>query len=562
MRRTVSRYTLAAVALLLAPSGVAAQGLRQPPAPRLLVPVFSSTEKQLGWNAANAIRSRLEGDVSPRSLLIVPKVMIDSALKLFGYPIDEALSSTDNKQLAGILRADEYVEGRVSRTAAGYRVDARLVLARDNAVSQPLPLAEGIKLGDVAAAISRSVRDALRQIEDEKDCYFASRQSKYDDAIKKGRAGIAKYDRATMARICLLSAYQGKKAPPDSVLRIAEDILAIDSLSKPALTAASQLYLAKGDTTKYAGTLQHVIEADPTNANLVNRVVNDLGAIGRAKDAVKAIEKALEANPGDAGLTRTGWLVYLAVGELKKALAIGEELVKLDTTALDSAVVVRMAQAAVTDSNPSKAMEWLVRGTERLPNNAQLHLLRGQQERKAGQTQPAIASVRRALALDAAVENGNLVLAQTFMELQQHDSAVTYIRVAAVAPSANKSLLATSALIIGNQLYKKAAESKSRDDYKKAVPVLHLADSLGAGINAKFLLGVTSYQIGASATTDNATARSCDLAKEAQDNFAVVAVLIPQTGREQPETAGQIMNALTQYMPVVENQVKTFCKAR
>lgn len=561
--RLIFRRALVAGLAALATSGslatLGAQA-RTAPAARVLVLVFRGPDKATGVAAANAVRSRLEGDVSPRAVTVIAKDQIDTTLKASGYPTDEALNSNDAKALANLLRADEYVEGTVAKTPTGFRADARLVLARDNNIAQPLPPAEGAKIGDVASALSRSIREARKQVDDEKECYFAARQGKYDDAIKRARASIAKYGKATMGRICLLTAYQSKKAPADSVLRIAEEILAIDPLSRPALTAASQLYLAKGDTTNYVRTLSSMIAADPTNAVLVNRVVNDLGALGRSREAIPVIETALAANPGDPGLTRTAWLIYLAANEYKKALTTGEELVKLDTAAFDTTFAVRMAGAATADSQPQKAVEWLARGTQRFPNNAQLWLIRGQQERKIGQTQQGIESIRRALSLDPKVENGNLMLAQAFNEMEMPDSVLTYIHAAAATPGANTQQIGAYALSLGNQQYKKAVGSKSRDDYKKAIPLLILADSLGAGVNAKFLLGVTAFQIGISAAQDAGSAKSCELAREAQENFATAQVNVPAGGKENPEAAGQIMNALAQYGPVVENQVKQFCK--
>jgi tetratricopeptide (TPR) repeat protein len=562
--RLINMRRLAASLVLVAGSaGALAAQARQMPVARIMVPVFRSADKATGVQAANAIRSRLEGDVSPRALTVIPKDQIDTTLKASGYPVDEALNSNDAKALATLLRADEYVEGVVARTPEGaYRVDARLVLARDNNVSQPLPLAEGAKLGDVAAALSRSIRDARRQVDDEKECYINFRLSKYDDAIRRARAAIAKYDRATMARICLMQAYEGKKAPADSVLLIAEEILRIDSLSRPALASASGLYLAKGDTTSYVRTLLRMLAADPTNPSLVEKIVRDLGAIGRSREAIPAIETALAANPGDPSLTRIAWLIYLASNEFKKALATGEELTKVDTTAFDSTFATRMAGAALSDSQPQKALEWLARGTQRFPDNATLWLLRGQQESRLGQNQQAVESIRRALAANPAVENGYLILAQTFSKMEMPDSILGPILQAARAPNANVAMIAAFALSQGNQLYRRAAESKQRADYQKAIPLLTLADSLGAGPNAKFLLGVTAFQIGVAAAQEAAPAKSCELAREAQANFAVAQVNVPAGGRENPEAAGQIMQALGQFSPVVDNQVKQFCRTR
>jgi TPR repeat protein len=146
--------------------------------------------------------------------------------------------------------------------------------------------------------------------------------------------------------------------------------------------------------------------------------------------------------------------------------------------------------------------------------------------------------------------------------MQMPDSAVGYIRAAAAQPNANKTMIAGFTLSIGNTLYKAGVASKVIADYEKAVPVLQLADSLGAGPNAKFLLGVTAFQIGITAAQQVGDTKSCELSKKAQDNFAIAQVNVPPGGRENPEAAKAIMDALAQYSPSVDAMVKQNCKGR
>ena len=55
-----------------------------------------------------------------------------------------------------------YVDGNVTKTGTGYKADARLVLARDNSMVQPLPSISGNKLGDVASQISKAILDVAQ----------------------------------------------------------------------------------------------------------------------------------------------------------------------------------------------------------------------------------------------------------------------------------------------------------------------------------------------------------------------------------------------------------------
>ena len=66
---------------------------------RVMIPTLQSADKELGVQAAEAIRNQLTKQTNIRDLVVVPKVDIESALKSSGYPIDEALAPGDAKAL-------------------------------------------------------------------------------------------------------------------------------------------------------------------------------------------------------------------------------------------------------------------------------------------------------------------------------------------------------------------------------------------------------------------------------------------------------------------------------
>ena len=60
----------------------------------------------------------------------------------------------------------EYVriEGAVTRTPTGYKIDSRLIISRDMNKGQVLPSAQASKLDDAAGQVAKSIRDARRQL--------------------------------------------------------------------------------------------------------------------------------------------------------------------------------------------------------------------------------------------------------------------------------------------------------------------------------------------------------------------------------------------------------------
>lgn len=529
-------------------------------AKRFMVTNLRSAERNLGLQAADAVRNALEGEFAPRVVQVITKSDINNTLEQSGYSTTEALTSADAKALANLIRADEYIEGVVVKTPTGFRIDARVVLARDNNISEPLAIVEGTRLGEVADKVAREVREARRQVDDEGECYLSARQSKYADAVKRARDAMKRYPKSNMMRLCLLTTLQSMKQPSDSLLPVVEEILKTDSLNRVALTAASAAYKEKGDSTKYIKTLVTLVAGDPTNTSLLNRVVNDLAAYRRAAVAAPIIKQAVNDNPGDANLVATAWKVALASSDWKDAIIYGEEMVKLDTAAADTTFFTRLAAAFVNDSQPAKAAEALARGTAKYPQNVSLWLALGAQQRKAGQLQQSIESLRKALAIDPKAENGRLLIAQAFTEMQQPDSAVNEVRMA-MGDGADKRILGGFALTLANAAYKAANASKTRDDWNKSYRLAQFADTVNASPTAKFLAGTSAFNIAIGALQEAGPAKSCDVATISKDNFALAETLIPQGGSTSPQAAGQMMGFVQQYSPNATKMVEVFCKA-
>jgi hypothetical protein len=120
--------------------------------------------------------------------------------------------------------------------------------------------------------------------------------------------------------------------------------------------------------------------------------------------------------------------------------------------------------------------------------------------------------------------------------------------------------LSQLALKQGSDAYKAGQGSKDRADFQRAIKFLQLSDQLQSSVDAKFLLGASAFSLGQSATIDANEKKSCDLAKTARDAFNLAQMNLPAGGQKYPNEAAQLLTAIPQFTPAVDNEVKRFCK--
>ena len=546
--------TFALLASALVVSSAAAQNKT---GERVMIPTLQSADKDLGVQAAEAIRNRLQKEANVRELVVVPKADINNSLQSSGYSTTEALAPGDAKALASLVRAAQYVDGTVARTPTGFKIDARLVISRDLTRAQVLPSAESPKLDDAATQVAKAIKSARRQLPGEETCHNAVSQGKYQEGVNAARGAMAGYPNANIAAVCLAEAYAGLKMN-DSVIAVAERVRANDPRNIMALRTLADIYQTNKDP-RGIEVLMSLVAADPTNLRIQQAVVNELAQSGQAERAIPIVRDLLQNNPGDPQLLNLGWLVYLAAKDYEGAINVGNELVRVDTAAATADYFTRLAGAYTNLNQPQKAAEALARGTAKFPNNASLILFSSQALLKAGQTQQAIDAAKRALAIDPKVENGYLQLVQAVSALNQPDQVMAALQTAA-ANGGDKSVLSKVALQQGSNAYKAGQASKNRADFQLAIKFLQLSDQLESSADAKFLMGASAFSLGQSATNDANERKSCDLARTARDAFTLAEANLPAGGQKYPTEAAQLLAAIPQFTPTVENEIKRFCK--
>lgn len=559
--RTAERRIAVSLAALIALPFATASAQRRPadPPPRVMIGTFASADKILGVQAAEALRSRVTRDADAKKLIVIPKADIENTLKASGYSTTEPLQPNDAKALASILRADEYVEGVATKTPTGVKIEARLVLSRDQNLGQPLPVAEAAKMDQAAAAVSKSYQSAREQLANEKSCYSLFREGKHAEAALMARSALAKYPTGTIALVCLANAYQEQKMT-DSVLAVAERIVAIDSRNIPALRFLAEIYQARNNSAKSIQTLTRLMAADPSNDRLREQVIASVVQSGQAPMAVPIAEEALRQNPGDPKTLQMAWRVYLAAQQFEKALTTGAELIRADTALADTAFFIRSA-AAASSISPARAAEIVAQGSAKFPGNVTLLVVQANTLSKAGQNAQALTAINRALVLNSRVEGGYAQKALILGALNQPDSVMAVLRQGStVATPADKKTLAQVALKLGSDSYKAGNVSKNRADLSRAVSFLLLSDQLDGSADAKFLAGASAFLIGQSAVTEAQTSKSCTLARLAKESFTTAQNNVPAGLATYADAAKQLLTAIPQFTPAVDDQIKRFCK--
>jgi len=553
-RSGLSSVFAAAVCLAFVATASEAQ---KGPVERVMIPTLQSADKELGVQAAEAIRNRLTKESNVRELIVVPKADINNSLQSSGYSTTEALAPGDAKALASLVRAAQYLDGSVTKTPTGYKIDGRLVLSRDMTRGQVLPTAQAARLDDAANQIAKAIKAARAQVPAEEQCHNNSSQGKYLEAIAAARAELQKNANANIVGVCLAQAYARAKME-DSAVAVADRIRTNDPRNITALRLLAEIYRGRKDP-KLLEVLPALAAADPTNMRQIQDVINTLGEAGQPQLAVPLIRDLLINNPGDPQLLSLAWLVYLNAKDFERAVSVGNELVRVDTAAATADFYTRLA-AAYSGLNQSQlASEAIARGAAKFPNDPNLVLFNASALLKTGNAQGAADAAKRALVANPKLENAYLILAQAQGQLNQPDAVAMTLQDAS-RNGVNKTILAQLALQQGNTLFKAAQASKDRADYQRAIRFLAMSDSLEASADAKFLIGASAFSVGQSATIEANERKNCALARTARDSFTLAQANLPAGGQKFPNEAAQLLTAIPQFTPAVDNMIGRFCK--
>jgi tetratricopeptide (TPR) repeat protein len=573
----------ALVAVMLAPKmAVAQRGARSPVF--VAVTFKSPGEPKLGIETAEGIRQRMlrffPFPPRPGQLRIVKQEEINNALTGSGYPADSAITTTDLRDLGKQMGADESMEGTVKRTAQGVEARARFYMLSNIAAPEVLPVViekDGATVGRKIAELYVQARKELPEYEKCKNAIIANQ---LPQAVVAANAALEQFDKGVLPRACLLTAYQKmyeqKKIALDSVMRVANEIVSIDPENEIAIGQLVDAYRARGDTAKAVEMSMKLYAINPNNMQTARGIVDFVASVGAPEKALMIVEDMMKNNPGDPQILETQWKLLQAMDQWKRALAAGEEMVKFDTARADTIYFRRQVGAALQDSQPQLALQFLARATQKFPRN--LFFLQGysDQLRKQGQVQQALEVAKKVIMVDPKAPQGYLTVVLLYTQAGQSDSAMVFAKQAMVgADSATKDQIGKGLLALISPALTKAqsdtgaavTSETQKANWGEVLRLSAAVDSIAPTPNTAFYMSIAAFymaQHGLANLTETAKTNkpaACTMLKEASDNLLVVDLNMSRGGRVDPRTAGALLQATSAMKPGIEQAKKQLsCK--
>jgi tetratricopeptide (TPR) repeat protein len=602
-RKIIRSATAAAVALVGVVSLAGAQAQRgpNPNAPRLMVSACRTADKALATQCADKLRSQVEGDVSYRTLYVLPKADVENTLSASGYDPAVALAPGDAGALAKQIRADMYIDATIEKAGAGYKLTAAVVPQRDANLVQPLGTWENAKIDGLMNSASKAFQDVFNKTYDrQKSCASLVRERKYADAQKEIDGGLKEFATSTWMRYCKMQILKDQKAGNEEFIKVAQEIVNVDPMSKGALQELVVRYDAMGNKEKKIEALMALQKADPGNAKLNTDIANEFAAMGDFTKARPVVEKAVAENPGDVNLVRTYWLILTAVKEYKKAMEVGDQMMMLDTATADSAYFSKSFGLAMSAGDSAKAVEYLRKGGAKFPKIVEFPRNESGLLRRMGKNPESIAAAKRALKINPKEPNLRAVIAQAYIGANQTDSAVAIAK-EMLANGEDKGTVAGVAVAAGDALRKVPDQLKAsgadaatiQAAWERAYAELAWADTLAKGTSvspqAKFLMGVAALSVGQGylstagdpvkkvtdeikatkpmpdaakqkAMLDKVYPEACANTNKANDYFVVAQLALPAGASFAADATRQVMGSLMQLNGYVEQMTKAYCK--
>jgi tetratricopeptide (TPR) repeat protein len=581
-RQSITAAGLIAVAVVSAPMTATAQrGAGTRYTTFIAVTFRSPAEPKLGIDVAEGLRQRMIKlfPQPPRAgqLRIVTRDQINAQLTAAGYPADSAITTTDLRDLGKNVGADETLEGTATRTAEGIRVKAHFYSLNNVAAPEVLPDVVDKDPGNAGRLLADLYAKARRELPEYEQCRNGLINREVDHAILAAKAAMQQYDKGVLPRACLMSAYyqqfKDKKMPVDSVLRVGEEIMAIDADNEVALGILAEAYMSKGDTAKAIETNIKLYRLNPSNVNQAQTIIQILAGTGAPDKALPIARDLLNSNPGDAAILGTYWKLLQATKNWKQAIATGEEMVKFDSSRADSIYFNRQIAAAIADSQPQLVLQYLGKATAKFPKNTRYWLGYSQELRRQGQLQQALDAAKKALAIDPKLDNGYATVLSLYVALGQADSALAFGKLA-LGSGADKGAIGGALMTLISpamtkaQAADKAQSPDSRANWEEVYHMSAVVDSLVPQVNTAFFMSFAAFNIASgilpkiaeTAKTDKP--KACTELKHASDMITVVDLNMARGGRFDPQAAAQILTAVSaQVKPYIEASKKQLaCK--
>jgi hypothetical protein len=552
----------------------------------LLVAPFDATNlPRLAKQVERGVRARLARAANRRELRVVGSDTVEASLKYAGYRDDVRLGESEARSLARLFRADEVVLAAVQGRPGAIEVRAQVALARDWRLRQPLPLIRAATSAAASDALAQHVARARTQMVSLRRCENALRSVDLPRAMQAAEAAIILYGRSTLARTCLGVALRMSGIDPDSVVKVADAVLAIDS-ANVVMAVVRARSLADQRSELAPGAWDYVVRLRPDSLELALAGVEELLRMQQPALALDAARLVAELHDNELRVRRLAFRAYVALSQWKNAAVLGDSLDAEDVAfRSDSTYAIRHIEALRLSGDTLGAISKSARSVKEYPGDlalyvqyakliqgedsaafprglalfpaaSELHVLAAREAVGEGKRRDALASLGAAVQADTTLTQGYLQIAELWFSEQQPDSAVAAI---ARAPrnGTRAELLRTYAMARGRQMIREAPDTAFAV-WQRAIALFAVADSVDSREDTRSLIAASNLQIARGALVFASKARDCPHASQATSALGVAAEML-QLGVGDGPGAEQLREAYDQMRPIADAALKRYC---
>ena len=547
-------------------------------------------EPKVARRVSDDVRSAIAKMGDKRELQVLEPYLIEREFALSDIPFDKQLGDRDLFDVARFMRVDEVLSGTVTARRDEVTVVAGLRLTRDWGQWQPLPVVHATTPAEAATKLASEVTRARLQLNPLRRCENAMHSRNQVNAIHFAEAGVKAYPSSTFARTCLLAGllWVGERA--DSVLRVADQILGLDSLNILASVARASALQA---VNRPADSEKAWIRATELRADSVDLGVDAAEALlklPRPQSALYLTKKYSKVDEREPRLKRLRFRAWYALSSWKEAVALGDSLDAADDTEFhdDSSYAVRYVDAlrqtgdsigalAISARSvkryPGDARIYsqyvaliggesgaaLPRGIARFPSEPEFYVITAKNARDAGNRKVALAATAAAVRADPALSQGYLQMAELWFEEQVPDSALAVLR---RAPRTGEGVAMLRSYTIGRGArVLRAAADTAMQVQRLAVSFLVLADSIESREDSRSYAAAGMLQLARTELVRASASRECDAVKRADAYLGTSDGFLSRGVSTAANSAEGFKQAHDAMRTAIDNAAKALCKS-
>lgn len=546
-------------------------------------------EPKVARRVQDEVRARIARMGDKRELEVLEPYLVERQFALSDVPFDRVLSDLDLFTVAHFMRVDEVLFGTVTSRLNDISVVATLRITRDWGQRQPLPVVHAATPAEAAEKLASEVTRARQQLTALRRCENAMHSRNQVNAIHFAEAGVKAYPTSTFARTCLLAGllWVGERA--DSVLRIADQILNLDSSNVLASVARASALQAVNRPADSERAWLRAVDLRADSVDLGVSAAEALMKLPRPSTALAVTKQYSAIDDREPRLKRLRFRAWYALSSWKEAVVLGDSLDSADDTEFhdDSSYAVRYVDALRQTGDTIGAMAIsarsvkrypadariysqyvalvggesgaaLPRGISRFPSEPEFYVIAAKNARDAGRRKEAIAATAAAVKADPSLSQGYLQMAELWFEEQLPDSALAVLR-RAPRTGEGMEMLRSYAIGRGARVLRAAADS-AMGVQRLAVGFLFLADSVQSREDSRSYVAAGLLQLARGELVAASTSRECDAVKRADaylvssEDFLNRGVSTAANSTEGFKQAHDAMRA------AIDNAAKVLCK--